>query len=102
MKMYMSRAEVLEASGPTSGSHVRVKIGVTNDGKITAAESYLAFEAGAYPGSPIGGATACMLSPYDIENVKIDGYDVVTNKAQDHRIPRSGRPARRVGRRDRH
>ena len=49
VKMYMTRAEVLEASGPTSGSHVRVKIGVTNQGRITAAEGYLAFEAGAYP-----------------------------------------------------
>jgi|TARA_B100000809_G_scaffold243265_1_gene268120 xanthine dehydrogenase molybdenum-binding subunit len=80
VKMFMTRSEVIEASGPTSGSFVRVKIGVTNDGKITAAQGYLAFEAGAFPGSPIGGATACMLSPYDIENLQLDGYDVVDNK----------------------
>ena len=80
VKMFMTRAEVIEASGPTSGSYVKVKIGVTNDGKITAAQGYLAFEAGAFPGSPIGGATACMLSPYDIDNLLLDGYDVVDNK----------------------
>ncbi len=80
VKMFMTRAEVIEASGPTSGSYVKVKIGVTNEGKITAAQGYLAFEAGAFPGSPIGGATACMLSPYDIENLLLDGYDVVDNK----------------------
>ena len=80
VKMFMSRVEVLEASGPTSGSYVKAKIGVANDGRITAAQAYLAFEAGAYPGSPIGGATACMLSPYNIPNALLDGYDVVDNK----------------------
>ena len=80
VKMYMSRTEVLEASGPTSGSYVKAKIGVTDEGRITAAQAYLAFEAGAYPGSPIGGATACMLSPYNIPNALLDGYDVVDNK----------------------
>ena len=97
VKMYMTRAEVLEASGPTSGSHVRVKIGVTNQGKITAAEGYLAFEAGAYPGSPIGGATACMFSPYDIENVHIDGYDVVTNKPKTTAYRAPGAPLGALG-----
>ncbi len=80
VKMFMSRTEVLEASGPTSGSYVKAKIGATTDGRITAAQAYLAFEAGAYPGSPIGGATACMVSPYNIPNVLLDGYDVVDNK----------------------
>jgi xanthine dehydrogenase molybdenum-binding subunit len=80
VKMTMTRAEVMEATGPTSGSYVKVKLGVTSEGRITAAQVYLAFEAGAYPGSPIGGAVACMLTPYNIENVLIDGYDVVDNK----------------------
>ena len=80
VKMNMTRAEVIEATGPTSGSYVRAKMGFTNAGKITAAESDLYFEAGAFPGSPIGGATACMLSPYDITNLKLNGFDVVDNK----------------------
>jgi CO/xanthine dehydrogenase Mo-binding subunit len=76
----MSRSDVLEATGPTSASYTKVKIGVTRDGKITAAQGYMIFEAGAYPGSPIGGATACMLTPYDIPNLALEGYDVVVNK----------------------
>ena len=80
VKMTMTRTEVLEATGPTCGSYVKVKMGVTERGRITAAQAYLAFESGAYPGSPIGGATACMFSPYNIENLLIDGYDVVDNK----------------------
>ncbi len=80
VKVSMSRADVLEATGPTSGSYMKAKMGATRDGKIVATQAYLAFEAGAYPGSPIGGATACMTTPYDIPNVQLDGYDVVTNK----------------------
>ena len=80
VKMTMTRVEVLEATGPTSGAYVKVKMGATKEGRITAAQGYLAFEAGAFPGSPIGGATACMLSPYNIENLLLDGYDVVDNK----------------------
>ena len=80
VKMFMTRTEVIEATGPTCGSYVKAKIGITNKGKITAAKAELYFEAGAFPGSPVGGATACMLSPYNIENLKLDGYDVVDNK----------------------
>ena len=84
VKMTMSRIEVLEATGPTCGSYVRVKIGVTNDGRITGAQAYFAFEAGAFPGSPVGGAAAAIFAPYNIANVQLDGYDVVDNK------PRTG------------
>lgn len=80
VKLSMSRIDVLEASGPTSGSHVRIKVGVTNEGRITAAQAYLAYEAGAYPGAPLSGAMAAIFAAYDIENVLIDGYDVVDNK----------------------
>jgi len=80
VKVTMSRADVLEATGPTSGSYMNVKIGASNDGKITAAYADLRFEAGAFPGSPVGAAANCIFSPYDIENVLIDGYDVVDNK----------------------
>ena len=56
VKITMDRTEVLLASGPTSGSHVKLKMGVTNEGRITAAHAEYAFEAGAFPGSPpIGG-----------------------------------------------
>jgi xanthine dehydrogenase molybdenum-binding subunit len=80
VKVLMNRTEVFEGTGPTPASYVRVKMGATKDGKITAAEAYLAFEAGAYPGSPVGPGAMCIFSPYNIENVVIDGYDVVVNK----------------------
>jgi CO/xanthine dehydrogenase Mo-binding subunit len=80
VKMVMTREEVFRATGPTSGAKVRVKIGVTKDGKITAAEAELKFMAGAFPGSPVGPGCMSAFAPYDLENVKAFGYDVVVNR----------------------
>jgi CO/xanthine dehydrogenase Mo-binding subunit len=80
VKMLMDRAEVLMGTGPSPGSDIRLKLGVTKDGRITAAQADLAFEAGAYPGSPIGAGCMTVFAPYRLENVRIDGYDVVVNK----------------------
>ena len=80
VKGSMSRAEVFEATGPTSGSYMWVKMGATNDGKITAAEASLAFDAGAFPGSPVTAGAQCIFACYDLENARVDGYDVVANK----------------------
>ena len=80
VKITMTRAEVLEASGPTSGSYMKVKMGADKNGKIVAADATLKFEAGAWAGSPVGAAAMCIFTPYDIENVNIDAYDIVDNK----------------------
>jgi len=80
VKLTMSRAEVLTSTGPTSGSYIKIKMGVDANGKITAAEAKLIYEAGAYPGSPVGGAMVVLFAPYRIENGLVDGYDVVVNK----------------------
>jgi len=60
VKMAMSRSDVLEATGPTSGSYVKAKIGITNEGKLVAGYADLKFEAGAYPGSPVVPGATCM------------------------------------------
>lgn len=80
VKLVMNRAEVLMATGPTSGSIIRVKMGASKDGRITAAEVWMAYEAGAFPGSPITSGMSVILAPYNIPNLQIDGYDVVVNK----------------------
>ncbi|MDE0089295.1 MAG: xanthine dehydrogenase family protein molybdopterin-binding subunit [Candidatus Poribacteria bacterium] len=80
VKVLMNRADVFEGTGPTPASYITVKMGATKDGKITAAQTSMAFEAGAYPGSPVGAGAMCIFAPYNTENVLIDGYDVVVNK----------------------
>ena len=80
VKMVMSREEVFRASGPTSGGAMTIKMGATKDGKLTAAKAWLAYQAGAFPGSPIGPGCMCVFAPYDIENAEVEGYDVVVNR----------------------
>ena len=80
VKMVMAREEVLKATGPTPGSYIRVKMGAKKDGTITAAEAWMAYEAGGFPGGVLGPGVQCIFGPYNIANVKIDGYDVVVNK----------------------
>jgi CO/xanthine dehydrogenase Mo-binding subunit len=80
VKVTMNRADVFEGTGPTPGSYIRVKLGVNASGRITAGQAYLAYEAGAFPGSPVAPGCMCIFACYDIPNVLIDGYDVVVNK----------------------
>ncbi len=80
VRIVMSRAEVFEASGPTSGSVIELTMGATKDGRITAARLTLKYQAGAYPGSPVGVGCMAALACYDVENVAITGYDVVSNR----------------------
>jgi xanthine dehydrogenase molybdenum-binding subunit len=80
VKMVMDRKSVFEATGPTPGGRVRVKMGVNDQGEITAAEADLHYEAGAYPGSPVGAGAMCAFACYRIPNARVDGWDIVVNK----------------------
>jgi xanthine dehydrogenase molybdenum-binding subunit len=55
-------------------------MGAKQDGRIVAAEASLMYEAGAFPGSPVGAGCMCIFSPYAIPNMQVDGYDVMVNK----------------------
>jgi CO/xanthine dehydrogenase Mo-binding subunit len=89
VKMVMSRDEVFRATGPTSGAVIEVKLGAKRDGTITAANVVLKYQAGAFPGSPVGPGAMTALACYDVPNCAITGYDVVTNtpKVAAYRAP---------------
>jgi xanthine dehydrogenase molybdenum-binding subunit len=93
VKMVMTRGEVLRATGPTSGTKMKAKIGAARDGKITAAEVWLAYEAGAFPGSPFAPGAMCTLGPYVVENLRIDSFDVVVNRPKVAAYRAPGSPA---------
>ena len=80
VKIALSRAEEFEGTGPASGAHIHAKIGATKDGRITAAEATMVYEAGAFPGAPINLAVATIFGVYDIKNTRVEAYDVVVNK----------------------
>ncbi len=93
VKLTMTRAEVFEGTGPTAGTHIKVKLGATKEGRLTAAECRLVYEAGAFPGSPVFAGCRTILMAYEIANAHIEGFDVVVNapKATAYRAP--GSPA---------
>ena len=80
VKMVMTREEVFKASGPASGANMRVKIGATRDGRITAGEAILHYQAGAFQGSPVPPGAQCAFAPYDLEHVRAVGFDVLVNR----------------------
>ncbi len=92
VKMVMSRSEVLRASGPTASSSIDVRIGMTRDGQITAGFAELRYQGGAYPGSPVEFGAMSAFAPYDLENVKTIGWDVVTNRPKQAAYRAPGAP----------
>ena len=80
VKMTMSREEVFRATGPAAATWCKVKIGAKRDGAFTAATAWLAYEAGAFPGAPIGAGCMTVLAPYDVPNLRIEGNDVLVTK----------------------
>ena len=97
VKVLMSRTEVFEGSGPAPGSWMRVKMGASSAGKITAAEIELAFEAGAYPGSPVMQGATCAFACYDLDNATVSGYDVMVNKPKTAAYRAPGSPQAAFG-----
>ncbi len=80
VKMQNSREEVFHSTGPASGMSAKLKVGVTKDGKLKAVQGAYNFQAGCYPGSPVGRACNFSFSCYDIPNADVKGLDVVSNR----------------------
>ena len=97
VKLLMSRTEVFEASGPAPATWTKIKIGATKEGKITACQGTMAFEAGAYPGSPVVQGVTCAFACYDVPNGLVDGYDVLVNKPKTSACRAPGSPQATFG-----
>jgi CO/xanthine dehydrogenase Mo-binding subunit len=80
VKMQNSREDVFQSTGPAAGMSASLKVGVTKDGKLTAVSGAYNFQAGCYPGSPVGRACHFSFSCYDIPNADLKGLDVVSNR----------------------
>ena len=80
VKMIMNRDDVMRATGPTSGANVWVKMGAKKDGTLVAGEAILKYQV-ALSRALQSNQAACVLSRLtDMDNVKVVGFDVVTNR----------------------
>lgn len=80
VRMTFTREDVLRATGPTCATVSTIKVGARQDGTITAIQAYLVYDAGAFPGAPLRSAIRRVFSHYRTPHLKIDAYDVATNK----------------------
>jgi xanthine dehydrogenase molybdenum-binding subunit len=89
VKMVMDRAEVFRATGPSSPAYITVKAGARRDGRLTGLYAKVIMDAGAFPGAPIDRGAWCIFAPYKAPAMKVEAYDVVTNKprVQPYRAP---------------
>ncbi|MEK9594726.1 MAG: xanthine dehydrogenase family protein molybdopterin-binding subunit [Rhodospirillaceae bacterium] len=80
VKMQNSREDVFHSTGPAAGMSAHLKVGVTKDGLLKAVQGAYNFQAGCYPGSPVGRACHFSFSCYDIPHADVQGLDVVSNR----------------------
>lgn len=92
VKMTMSREEVFRASGPTASTSIDVKVGVANDGTLTAAFADMRYQGGCMPGSPASLGAMAIFAPYELDAVKTVAWDVVTNRPKQAAYRAPGSP----------
>lgn len=80
VRIVMSRDEVFRGTGPAPGTSIDVKIGAKKDGTLVAATGEFRYQAGAFPGSPVGAACMAAFGPYALTHVRAVGYEAVTNR----------------------
>lgn len=80
VKYIMSRHEDMLAATPAPFAQVELKTGMKRDGTLTAIQTKLIYDSGAFPGAAVpAGATAIGMY-YKCANIDIVGYEVLTNK----------------------
>jgi len=92
VKLVMTRDEVFKASGPTISSFSDVKIGMTKDGRITAAHAMLRYQGGAFPCGTIEFGLMSAFAAYDLEAVTAEGFNVMTNRPRQAAYRAPGAP----------
>ncbi|MFY9240726.1 MAG: xanthine dehydrogenase family protein molybdopterin-binding subunit [Roseovarius sp.] len=92
VKIVMTREEVFRATGPTCSSSIDVKIGMTNDGRITAADAQLRYQGGAFPCETVGMGAQSAFAAYDLDAVRTQGWNVLTNRPKEAAYRAPGAP----------
>jgi CO/xanthine dehydrogenase Mo-binding subunit len=80
VKLVLTRAEDLTGATPAPQSVIDLKTGMKRDGTLTALQSRVVYDSGAFPGAAM--AIGCILlgGYYRCPNLEIEGFEVLTNK----------------------
>lgn len=80
VQLTYTRSEDFHAANPSPLTVIEVKLGGKKDGTLTALESRVIFDTGAYSGSALGIGCLLLGGYYKFETLDIKGYEVLTNK----------------------
>lgn len=81
VKLVLTREEVLQGgSGPAAGALIDIRVGADREGQLTAIEGTYRVDAGGLPGMSPSLIMQASAALYQCPNLKLEGYDVVTNK----------------------
>jgi CO/xanthine dehydrogenase Mo-binding subunit len=80
VSVVMTRREDFLATTPAPSATFELKMGARRDGTLTAMQGRVVFDAGAYPGAPVGIALLLMGSYYQVPHLDLRGYEVLTHK----------------------
>ncbi len=92
VKLVMNREEVFRASGPTASSSTDVKIGMTKDGRITAAHATFRYQGGAFPSGTVQFGAQSSFAAYDLDAVQTIGWNTMTNRPKEAAYRAPGAP----------
>ena len=92
VKIVMSRADVFRATGPTITSSMDVRIGMSRNGRITAAEALLRYSGGAYPCGTVDMGAQAAFAAYDLKAVRTLGWNALTNRPKEAAYRAPGAP----------
>jgi CO/xanthine dehydrogenase Mo-binding subunit len=102
IRIIWSREESIIGHHKRHPAFARVKWGATKEGQITAVQSEMIFDAGAYAYTStkvLGNAHLMVAGPYVVPNAHLDSYAVYTNNVPCGALPRLWRAARGLCRR---
>lgn len=82
VRMVLTRSEDFLTTTPSPASVIELKTGATSDGRLTALQARVLLDNGVFPFA-LGGIVGILLGGYyKCPNVRIDCYEVITNKPQ--------------------
>ena len=76
-----TRMEDFLSGNPAPDCRIQLKVGAKRDGTLTALQSRVEFDSGAFAGSPMQIGSILMGGYYRVENLDIRGYEILTHKA---------------------
>jgi CO/xanthine dehydrogenase Mo-binding subunit len=92
VKLVLTRTEDMQTTTPSPGTHIELKTGASQDGRITALEARVIVDNGVFPFSFSGILAQLLGGYYRIPNLRMEVVNVLTHKPQSGAYRAPGAP----------